>query len=228
MEKNFRRGVSHGPLDPAARTFPGLPELALLRVVGALWPTSDMQHAVISPARLLMGAYLALSRVRSLQDLGSGLFLCTLWLQFEERSRRFVPEAVTFTTNALLHLAPHSYATSTHVPGAFPCPDLNSDLCKPLQIDVKKARKAKLVGRTPDLVAVLISGQSGEQEKADLLVVTLQVLLGFADMYKDLDAFLELYQPIFDILTSIPSDRLPGDLQVISCLYSLHSQSLSW
>lgn len=34
--------------------------------------------------------------VRSSQDIASGLFLTTLILQFEELSKRFVPEAVNF------------------------------------------------------------------------------------------------------------------------------------
>lgn len=81
MEKNFTRGVSGDPLSPAAKTWPGLGELAVLRLVGVIWSTSDMKHAVVGPARLLMGAYLELGRIRTVADLASGLFLCTLFLQ---------------------------------------------------------------------------------------------------------------------------------------------------
>ncbi len=113
MQKNLEHGLSQGPLNPESKTWPGLPELTLLRVIGALWPTSDLNHVVISPARILMGSYLGLCRVRSFADLASGLFLCTLFLQYESLSKRFVPEAINFVINAVLHLVPKGYVQGT-------------------------------------------------------------------------------------------------------------------
>ncbi len=80
MEKNLARGAKD-PEASTSKTWPGYSELALLRLVGIVWSTSDMKHRVVGPARLLMGAYLELGRIRNLKDLASGLFLCTLWLQ---------------------------------------------------------------------------------------------------------------------------------------------------
>lgn len=81
MQKNLSRGLSRGALLPDSKTFPGPAELALLRLIGLVWSTSDLAHPVVAPAMLLMGQYLAQSRVRSLEDVVSGLFLCTLFLQ---------------------------------------------------------------------------------------------------------------------------------------------------
>ena len=80
MQKNLSRGLQD-PLSPSSKTFPGVPELILLRVLGGIWSTSDMKHAVVGPARYLMGAYLGLPRIRSLADIASGLFLCTLFYE---------------------------------------------------------------------------------------------------------------------------------------------------
>jgi nucleolar protein 14 len=80
MQKNLNRGLQD-PLSPSSRTFPGVPELILLRVLGGIWSTSDMKHPVVGPARYLMCAYLGLSRIRSLADIASGLFLCTLFYE---------------------------------------------------------------------------------------------------------------------------------------------------
>lgn len=85
MQKNLARGLAHGPLLPDARTWPGSAELALLRLVGAIWSTSDLNHAVGAPAMLLIGQYLAQARVRSLSDVAAGLFLCTLVLQVRSK-----------------------------------------------------------------------------------------------------------------------------------------------
>jgi nucleolar protein 14 len=68
------------PLNPESKTWPGLPELTLLRIIGILLPTSDLHHVVIPlmpPTRILMGSYLGLCRVRFFADLASGLFLCS-------------------------------------------------------------------------------------------------------------------------------------------------------
>ncbi|KAJ6615604.1 nucleolar protein 14 [Mycena sp. CBHHK59/15] len=210
MHKNLKRGLSHGALDPQSKTWPGLAELSLLRIIGATWPTSDLNHAVISSTRVLMGAYLGLGRVRSLSDLASGLFLCTLFLQFEELSKRFVPEAVNFAINSVLHLAPHAYKDVSALPGAFPAPDFRSELSRDLSVDPSKVEKMVLKA---DLVALMAAGAPTEEGKAQLLGLALELLSRFADMYKALEGFVDLYEPIYDILQNIREQSLAGDLQ---------------
>jgi nucleolar protein 14 len=212
MHKNLKRGLSNGALDLEAKTWPGLAELSLFRTIGIVWPTSDMNHAVISPARLLMGAYLGLGRVRSLTDIASGLFLCTLYLQFEQLSKRFIPEAINFLVNTVLHLYPHQFNDASSLPGSFPSPDFRSDLCRPLNIKAKK-----VVGFTvekPSLIGIMCGDVLTEQTKVDLLGLAIDLLGRFADMYKGLNGFVELYQPIHDIISKLDTNKLPTELQV--------------
>ncbi|KAF7966808.1 hypothetical protein HWV62_36975 [Athelia sp. TMB] len=211
MHKNLKRGLSRGALDPEAKTWPGLPELSLLRVIGEVWPTSDMNHAVVTPARLLMGAYLGLGRVRSLVDVASGLFICTLFLQFEGLSKRLVPEAINFLVNTILHLCPNDFADAAALPGTFPIPDFRSESCKTLVIKAKKS--SNLAPQRPDLGALLRGVDLGDQAKVDLLALSFELLARFADMYKSLDAFIELYQPVVDTLAHLRSSKLPKDLE---------------
>ncbi|KAI0722399.1 nucleolar protein 14 [Cerioporus squamosus] len=210
MHKNLKRGLSKGALDPEAKTWPGIPELSLLRVIGQLWPTSDLNHPVISPARLLMGAYLGLGRIRSLQDIASGLFLCSLLLHYEKLSKRFVPEAINFLVNSVLHLAPHSYASVDSLPGSFPALDFRTASTLPLAIDIKKAKKLSV--NKPDLTKSLCQSRLGEQEKVDLLGLSLELLSRFADMYKGLDGFVELFTPLGGIIAAVKNSSLPSEL----------------
>jgi nucleolar protein 14 len=212
MQKNLKRGLSLGSLNPDAKTWPGLLELSFLQVIGAIWPTSDMNHIVISPTRLLMGAYLGLGRVRSLADIASGLFLCTLFIDFEELSKRFVPEAVNFVVNALLHLAPHPFKSVESLPGSFPAPDFKSELCKGLGVDFSKARRT--VSQKPDLIDILSMGRKDEQAKVDLLGLSFDLIGRFADIYKSLDGYIELFRPISDVIQKIDSSRLIPEQQV--------------
>ncbi|KAI0375922.1 Nop14-like protein [Pilatotrama ljubarskyi] len=210
MNKNLKRGLAKGATDPDAKTWPGLPELSLLRVIGQLWPTSDMNHAVISPTRLLMGSYLGLCRVRSLQDIASGLFLCSLFMHYEKLSKRLIPEAINFLANSVLHLAPHSYQDAASVPGNFPLQDFRTALTLPLALDAKNAKKLSL-GK-PDLGKCLSGNALGDQAKVDLLGLSLELLGRFAEMYKGLDGFIELYTPLHEVLGSIKNSYLPSDL----------------
>ena len=209
MQKNLRLGLSRGVTRPEVKTWPGLPELMLLRITGLIWSASDLNHPVISPARLLMASYLGLCRVRNLSDICSGLFICTLWLQFEDYSKRFVPEVVTFLVNILLQLSPHKIKDGAPLPGSFPSPDFGTH--PELRLDAKKARKLSF--GTADLPAILL-GTGGEQVKVDLLGTCLALLERFADQYKGLDGFLELYSPVQDILVQLDVDHLPGALRV--------------
>ncbi|KAI5982665.1 Nop14-like protein [Pisolithus albus] len=210
MYKNLNRGLASGVLEANSRTWPGFSELMFLRVTGIIWPTSDMKHVVVSPARLLMGAYLSLCRVRSFADLASGLFLSSLFLQYEALSKRLVPEAVNFVVNAVLLLAPNPYASSDALPGAFPSPDFHSDLCAALAINPKAVKK--LVFHKPDLWQ-LLSGNVTEQSKLDALGLAIDLLDRYAELYKPLDGFIELYDPIYSIISSLECERLSKEVQ---------------
>ncbi|KXN89479.1 putative nucleolar complex protein 14 [Leucoagaricus sp. SymC.cos] len=197
MHKNLKRGLARGATSPDARTWPGLSELSLLRIIGIIWPSSDFSHTVISPARTLMGAYLGLCRVRFLPDVASGLFLCSLFLQYESLSKRLVPETVNFLTNAFLHLAPTGFQDASSLPGSFPSPDFRSESCRKLLIKAKK--QTPMPGKV-NLPTLLSLGEPDDQAKVDLLALTLQLLGKFSEMYKGLDGFVELFEPVLDVI----------------------------
>lgn len=213
MHKNLKRGLASGALAPNSKTWPGFAELTFLRVIGSIWPTSDMKHAVISPARLLMGAYLGLCRVRSFADVTSGLFLSSLFLQYEAMSKRLVPEAINFVVNAVLFLAPNPYESADVLPGAFPSPDFRSELCASLGINPGAA--SKLLFGEPDLWQLLTSDPT-QQLKINAFGLALELLDRFADTYKGLDGFIELYDPIYSILSSLQCSGLSDEVQVKS------------
>ncbi|KAF9514135.1 hypothetical protein BS47DRAFT_1343462 [Hydnum rufescens UP504] len=195
MHKNLARGLTRGATLPDSKTFPGTSELALLRLIGSIWSTSDQSHPVVTPAILLIGQYLSQARVRSLADLASGLFLCTLTLQYQSLSKRLVPEAINFLLNSLAHLAPHAL-TAEALPGSFSSPDFNA--LPKLDLDPKLTS-----GDGPD----------AEQHKVDLLAMTYGLLGKFATLYNSLDGFIELFQPCVDICGKIKVADLSKGLQ---------------
>ena len=213
MQKNLTRGLSKGSTTISAKTWPGTSELAFLWIISYVWPTSDMNHVVISPARLLIGSYLSLCRIRCPWDLVSGLFLSSLILRYEEESKRFVPEALNLVINALLHLAPHQFSNAESVPGTFPCPDLNSPASKSLRMTKKPARG--LEPRPANLIEMMSRREfTDEQSKVDLLMATLELLGRFADMHKGLEGFIELFEPALEIAEGLDFDWASSTLKV--------------
>ncbi|KAG9046707.1 nucleolar complex protein 14 [Tulasnella sp. UAMH 9824] len=200
MQKNLTRGLSQ-PHDLGSRTFPRLPELVLLRLIGATWSTSDLWHPVVAPAMLLMGQYLSQGRVRSLADLASGLFLCTLFIQYQSLSRRLVPEAINFLLNACLFLAPHDLKRA-ELPGTFPAPDFDSSSLRSLQIDT--SHLGSLVPKSPNLLEILREDESKGnvgQHKVDLLDTSFNLLGKFAELYSASESFIEMFDQVHALLS---------------------------
>ncbi|KAF8743074.1 Nop14-like protein, partial [Rhizoctonia solani] len=207
MQKNLARGIAHGASLPTSHTWPGTAELALLRLVGVVWSTSDLNHAVGTPAILLIGQYLSQSRLRNLEDIASGLFLCTLVLQYESYSKRFVPETINFLLNACLNLAPHKF-TETNLPGWFPAPELGS------LPGLRLKSSGKLTPRTPNLSRLLnLHGDGEPQDKLDLLALAFTLLAKFAQMYASLSGFVELFEPAKKVLEGLNLEKQSSELQ---------------
>ncbi|KZP00134.1 Nop14-like protein [Calocera viscosa TUFC12733] len=218
MQKNLSRGLARGPTNLESKTWPGPAELALLRFVGMVWSTSDFEHAVVNSAFLLMGQYLAQCRVRSLADIASGLFLCTLCLQYTELSKRFVPEAVNFLNNALLYLCPHGITART-LPGPFPSPDLETEAISVVRLATKQLDGVE--PKRPDLLVALDDdAEGGSQLKVDLAGLTMILLPRVAGNLTSLDGFIELFEPTVEVLNALHQEKYSDGLK------KLHSQAV--
>lgn len=152
MQMNLNRGL-RDPLSPSSKTFPGAPELILLRVLGGIWATSDMKHAVVGPARYLMGAYLGLPRIRSLADIASGLLLCNL---FHEASLGVLPRGGSSSRNSMSKIQGGSFqrpSTSLSTP------------CSYSRQALLKTRRRYLVLSPPQILAPSIHKASGSRRR---------------------------------------------------------------
>lgn len=223
MQKNFVRGLSRGPLDPAARTWAGAAELTLLRLVGIVWSTSDLSHPVAAAAMLLISQYLSQSRVRTLGDLASGLFLCSLVAQYETLSKRVVPESLNFLINAFLILVPTSLNLKT-IPESFPSPDFGQEHVKALRLKTSKDLTPQKLSFGTALKAQTVD----DQLKVDLAATTIILLKDSAEKYVSKDAFIELFHPVSTVLEKVSLSKLPQSLRVSCLLFSPRELLLSF
>ncbi|AFR93321.2 nucleolar protein 14 [Cryptococcus neoformans C23] len=212
MQKNLSRGLARGATRPDSKTFPGAPELALLRLVGLFWSTSDYSHPVVVPAVLLMGQYLSQSRVRSLRDLTSGLFLCSLLAQYESLSKRILPEAINFVASSILVLLPRRKGAEVNrtypdlkVPSTSLYLNLPSSVVPSQPLDLGSAITA--VGDQDEVEA--------EQLKGGLVVVACRLVDKFAGLYLDSEAFVELMSPVKQVLEQSRTKKLSSELNMV-------------
>lgn len=76
-------------------------DLLILTAIGSIYPTSDHFHQVVTPAMTLMAKWLGMNVCDSPQKHATGMFLVGLCVSYQKLSKRYVPEAVRFTLDAL-------------------------------------------------------------------------------------------------------------------------------
>lgn len=192
----FRRHLKEFDAFRTLAPTPG--DLVLLTAVGTIFPTSDHFHQVVTPAILTMGRYLGLKIPQTLSDFATGAYLSTLCLQYQELSKRYVPEAVNFIENTLSALSPTKLAK---LPGSFPYHEPKSSL----RIASTPASTRQL--KFYDCVARDLSEEEGELLKVALLETNLGLLISAANTWTGKDAFTEVFHPTLEILKHLSSKK---------------------
>ena len=205
MQRNLMQGLSHGPLASTSLTWPRLAELTLLRTCGLIWPTSDRWHAVMAPMSLLAAQYLAHARIRSLNDMASALYLCSLIASWQRESRRVVPEAlnVLYSIAAILLPLHHGKSRAKLSPVkalaeefGIPTPDVEAAHTDPLVIQSDSTPQTRM-----NLAQVFTSTTyEAAQQKADLLYMCVALQQSFAQLYEASPAFVEMFTPMVFLL----------------------------
>ena len=92
-------------------------DVVLFTAIGTIFPTSDHFHAVVTPAMLIIARYLGQTATTSVVELVIGMYCCTLALQYQQRSNRYVPEVVRYLCKILtLLVLPTISGKIGHVP----------------------------------------------------------------------------------------------------------------
>ena len=81
-------------------------DLVILTAIGSIFPTSDHFHQVVTPALLCMTTYLGQSLPKTIPELVTGTYICSLCLSYQQLSKRYVPEVINYLLNAITSLVP--------------------------------------------------------------------------------------------------------------------------
>lgn len=177
---------------PTAPT-PG--DLIILTAIASIFPTSDHFHQVVTPAMLCMTRYLAQEVPHSLTDLATGTYISTLCLQYQNFSRRYVPEVVNYVLNAMWALCP---VKPKHLSRLFP---LRSP---PESLRLRSTSDAIEERRQLSFWDVVYPPQSTEDDNQKVKVALMETQIGLAESMAELwaekSAFCEVFATVYSTL----------------------------
>ncbi|KAF4594777.1 rRNA maturation protein [Ophiocordyceps camponoti-floridani] len=183
-------------------------DIIVLTAVGTIFPTSDHFHQVATPAMLVMAWYLGQCVPRKTSDYVVGLFLSILALQYQQLSKRYVPEVMNFCLNTLCALSPVGPAEQL---GNFP----QHEPPPGTRIQDAKAIAARRL-RLGDCVAGRVEGDQAASLKVAIFDTCVRVVEGAAELWSGKSAFLETFEQAVKVIRHSRSEvcrtHLPAEL----------------
>lgn len=88
------------------KKYPSLETFVFLKLISALFSTSDFKHGVVTPANVFISQMLTRSSIERGQDVARGLFLATIALEYSALSKRFLPAVMVFLHGCLVLAVP--------------------------------------------------------------------------------------------------------------------------
>ncbi|KAK6614545.1 Nop14-like family protein [Botrytis cinerea] len=162
-------------------------DLVVLTAIGTIFPTSDHFHQV------------------DLSNYATGAYLCTLCLQYQRLSKRYVPEVAGFIENTLCALAPTKLAK---IPGSFPYHEPKSS------VRIEKASASDRQIEFYDCIPQELSADEEESLKVALLEANIKILNSSADLWSEKSAFTEVFEPALTILKHLGNPHPQIHLQI--------------
>lgn len=115
--------------------WPTIGTLLLLRVVGHLFPVTDLRHTIVTPVMLLLGQMLSQTPVKSIYDLVVGTICAGLLVEYSKDAKRVFPEANGFLAGVIRLYAPDPEERTGPY---YPVPTLESAASEPGLSDLRK------------------------------------------------------------------------------------------
>ncbi|ORX45832.1 Nop14-like protein [Hesseltinella vesiculosa] len=199
-------------------SLPNVEDIVVLRSLGQVFSTSDLTHQVATPAALLMTQALAQSNLRTQVDLGRGLFVSQLFLEYQRVSHRFIPEVLNFLNRCFVMLSPANLFNVASLPGSFPIPQGSKSV--DLHLDGTS-------GSDPipslNLDALVLEDQESSDEMGmTLLQAALRLFEQYLQLYASTSALVEVFEPSLQLLNKMLTVSWHDDLQTL--MTSVHDR----
>ncbi|KAI9142636.1 nucleolar protein 14 [Paraphysoderma sedebokerense] len=210
--------------EPNSSIYPSFGDLLLFKIYGNIFSTSDFHHPVITPAQTFLCQCLSVIPLVTPVDILMGIFITALLRQYQSLSKRYIPECINFISATLSAFIPPSVKQKQAVPGCFPQNEINTGIDLSVSGDLSNIDVGKL-----NFSEIIVSQEEKKVRqycqsakfKCELLSTLLTVVKEYATLYLQQPSFIEIFEPIRDILKMLGRVQFPTELQ--SSLSSLES-----
>lgn len=183
---------------------PTIGTLILLRIVPVLYPASDFQHPIITPALLYMAQALTLNIYVTPKAVLTGLFVCSLFLKYVSVSKRFVPEVLNFLHGTLFYAADKKGEIFEVFPPFKPVGENINLLLKAEHDSDGDVTKISVAD-----CACVSSDPFSERQKTKVMYFCLNLLNSFCILYEKQPVFQEAFAPCLKISLKVPWHHYP-------------------
>lgn len=193
-------------------TFPKVSDMIFFTLIGVLYSTSDHYHLVVTPAQILLCQSINQIRIDSIKQVGYGLFVCDLLLQYQRFSKRYVPEVSAFLQSVLLayHPKPQSAGFASKLTVPYPSLKLHLKSYSVSEEDLQQAQKIKI----NELV------NSSNLDNKLFFIKTVELIDRDIQTWKDKSAFVEISSPFVSILESFNTNYCKSKFVKLDSLVS--------
>ena len=178
-------------------------DLVILTAISTIFPTSDHFHQVVTPAMLCMTRYLGQKIPHRLSDLVTGTYIAGLVLQYQRKPKRYVPEFVNYIFTTIYTLIPSESKPKRPTP-------LRSI---PVSLHMSKQKGSSSHNRDLHFWDTIPSDEAPDDKnnplKESLLTTHLAFVVMIAQMWRSQSAFVEIIEPVLDLLAHVESQAVP-------------------
>ncbi|KAL8796731.1 MAG: hypothetical protein Q9195_001121 [Heterodermia aff. obscurata] len=178
-------------------------DLLILTAISTIFPTSDHFHQVVTPAMLCMTRYLGQKVPQRLSDLATGTYIAGLVLQYQKASKRYVPELVNYLFTTIYAIIPSGSKIQRPTPRHS----------MPVSLHISKQKGSSSHNRKLKFWDTIPSDEAPDDHnnplKESLLITHLDLVVLIAQMWCLKSAFVEIIEPILDLLSHVESQVVP-------------------
>ncbi|XP_066911191.1 nucleolar protein 14-like [Clytia hemisphaerica] len=189
------------------RIFPSLSELTLLRLVCVLYPTSDLNHVITTPALVLIAMILAKGHFRDIKDVVSGLYLLQITYNYVKEAKRYLPEVIAFLSKLLFLAAPVNASIDKLSASVL---NLRKEEKNLILVKTKMKKKPQAINLVECLSIKqdeVSSAMDSDRFKLSCVWNVLQMTKKFSKLYVDLSSYNEVFTPCLSLLERIPKEK---------------------
>ena len=181
-------------------------DLVILTAISTIFPTSDHFHQVVTPAMLCMTRYLGQKFPQGLSDLVTGAYIAGLVLQYQRKSKRYVPEFVNNIFTTIYAIIPSESKPQSPTPRHS----------MPVSLRMSEQKRSRSHNRDLQFWDTIPSDEALDDHnnplKESLLATHLSFVVMIAQMWRSQSAFVEIIEPILDLLAHVESQVVPLNL----------------